>query len=278
MNNCTANPTPAANQPSVYTHTYLISAYKYLVCERKRYERNTESYHSISAALYCLNRLINIYWPGSKAHKETYSHLEYDTDNYLHMWYSTMYNACNRRLNPHPDMISNIVFIRNLVSVNPADKKKDLITIEKDDKTTTCNCGCHHMDNNLYKEKEKLYWVEALLERLETARWCASIYAEYNENDTEMYQASVKILDIMNKICTQHNLRADTYHVHSIGQTNRFGPNPEINCIRALKDSSDEIENLKALLGKGRSYNWVGIDIQTDIYDLVKHLTQIYYK
>lgn len=274
-NLCTSNPTPAANQPSIYTHTYLTSAYKYLVCERKRYIRGTKSYHSISAALYCLDVLINKYWPGSKSHKETYSHIEYDTDNYLYMWYSTMTRACNRRLNPHQNMISNIIFIRDLVGVLPDDKKKDLIKVENE-KSNNCNCGCHHTNYNSH-DQFKMYWIEALLEKLETARWCATIFST-NNIDNNMKQASEKINDIMSDICNQHNLKMERYHIHSLDGFNKFGTSPEIHCIRALHDIKEEIDNIHLAYGNGDSYNWVGLLTQNKISDLINELTQIYYK
>lgn len=274
--NCTADPNNKVKQPSSYAHVYLCTSYKYLVCERKRYLRPSASYHSMSAALYCLDRLINKYWPGTKSHKEQFSYLEFDTDNYLHLWYSFMTKACSRRINRHPDMVSVIVFIRDMVVTNPNDKK----VLEKE---TTKKCCTKKPGNSITAAEEKLFWVECLLEKLETARWCAKTAIDYEKirNHTENTQiaAAYEIINnIMIDICYDHNLDMKRYHIHTISGINRFGDKPGAECVKILNDILNEVQNLKIMIGDEQADKWIYPGRQEDILKLVNKLTPIYYK
>lgn len=274
--NCTADPNNKVKQPSSYTHVFLCTAYKYLVCERKRYIRPSASYQSISAALYCLDRLINKYWPGTKSHKEQFSYLEFDTDNYLHLWYSFMTKACSRRVNCHPDMVSVIVFIRDMPISNPKDKKVL-------DKKTTKKCCTKKPGNKLTNVEEKLFWVECLLEKLETARWYAKTAVDNeqirNQNlNIEMQNAYEKINDIMLGVCNDHKLDMKRYHIHTISGINRFGDRPGAECVKILNDILNEVMNLRIMIGDEQTDKWIYPQRQQDILKLVNKLTPIYYK
>lgn len=270
----TINPNNKAIQPNMFVHTYLCSAYKYLVSERKRYEPKTASYHSMSAALYNLDRLIQKYWPSSKGYKETISTLEFENDNYLYLWYHAMTKACNRNNNPFPDMISVILFIRDLPICIPADKRNPVKT---EDSKKPIKINPSYTDSY-----SKRCWVECLLEKLESARWCCKTAVEYHarihdtKNYTIMANAYNKIEKVMTNICNYHSLNPNTYTVTMIGDLNRFEGNAGRECVSILNDVISEIMNLKVL--ETDWYKWIPITDVVYIEDLVKELTPIYYR
>lgn len=273
------DPNNRAQQPSSETHICLSSAYRYLVCERKRYKTKTASYHSMSAALYCLDRLINKYWPGAKSHKELFSYMEYDSTNYLHLWYTYMTKACDRPLNSHPNMISVIVFIRDMVITIPADKKK--LESKK-------NCSCMHKpkpeDQGFNTLNNKGCWVECILERLETAKWYAKAESKRlmmsTGDNRKIKDYDEYIHNVMVRISNYHNIKMKHYSFeeNTLSDVSRFSSEPGIRCVNTLNDVLTEVRNLKSLIGKEDLDKWIPPECVDGITQLVKDLTSIYYK
>lgn len=266
-----------AKQPSAEAHISLCTAYRYLVCERKRYRIKTASYHSMSAALYCLDRLINKYWPGTRFHKEQLSYMEYDSTNYLYLWYSCMTRACDRPSNPHPNMISVIVFIRDMIISNPADKKK----LEN---KKQCSCKVKPEDKKFGTLNNKRYWVECILERLETAKWYAKAESKRlmmsSGDNSKIKDYDNYIHQVMVNISNYHGIKMKLYNFeeNTLADVSRFSSEPGIKCIGTLNDVLTEISNMRVLIGESELNQWMPPEYVKRIDELVKNLTSIYYK
>lgn len=262
----TIKPSHRTNRPNIIIFNHLSTAYRYLVSERKRYYPKTASYHSMSAALYNLDRLIQKYWPNSKGYKETPLYEENENDNYLELWYGFMTKACDRH-NNFLDMISVIIFIRDMPISNPEDKRE--ITEE-------CEKNKPLRKPSEYSASDVI--IVSLLQRLESARWNISTQAKVHSltHETSQFRvclnAADTILKNMQSVCNTYKLNLINYKsVTQIDDLDIFKGNCGQQCISILNDVISEMNN-----GPLSNYN---INTEKEsLKNLVKTLTPIYYK
>lgn len=261
----TIKPSHNTGKPNLIVFNYLSAAYRYLVSERKRYYPKTASYHSMSAALYNLDRLIQKYWPNSKGYKETPLYEENENDNYLDSWYNLMTKACDRH-NNFPDMISVIIFIRDIPVSKPEDKRP--ITEE---------CAKNKPLAKPAEYSEQDTFIVALLQRLESARWNIITQGRKHALIHESHQlricksAAEIILSIMKSICDTYKLNLANYISTQIDDLDIFKGNCGQQCISILNDIISEMTD-------GPLSNYC-IRIEKErLKELVKALTPIYYK
>lgn len=263
----TIRPAHRTGKPNIIIFNYLSTAYRYLVSERKRYFPKTPSYHSMSAALYNLDRLIQKYWPNSKGYKETPLYEENENDNYLELWYGFMSKACDRH-NNFLDMISVIVFIRDIPVSRPEDKRP----------ITEKECAKNKPLKPITEYSEKDTLIIGLLQRLESARWNIITQSRTHALTHEADQlrtcnsAAETILSVMTSVCNTYKLNLSNYKsVTQIDDLDIFKGNCGQQCISILNDIISEMNN-------GPLHCYAILKEKETLKNLVKTLTPIYYK
>lgn len=261
----TIKPLHGTDKPNMIVFSYLTAAYRYIVSERRRYYPKTASYHSMSAALYSLDRLIQKYWPNSKGYKETPLYEENENDSYLDLWYKTMTKACDRQ-NNFPDMVSVIIFIRDMPISKPEDKRP--ITEE---------CAKDKPIRKVVTYSERNAIIVGLLQRLESAKWCMftqerkhALVHEASELRTCIYAEQI-IISIMKSICNTYKLNLNNYSFTQIEDLSIFEGNCGQRCISILNDIISDMNN-------GALSDFYINTEKERLKDLVKKLTPIYYK